>query len=54
MFPDLNASDVTAHVKNEDAMDEDSKETLSEDLRRQISDAVDSRLLQNLVMPLFI
>ncbi|XP_020244930.1 E3 ubiquitin-protein ligase UPL6 isoform X1 [Asparagus officinalis] len=41
------------HTKSEDAMDEDYKETLDVDLRRQISDAVDPRLLQNLVNTLF-
>lgn len=39
--------------KSEDAMDEDSKETLNKDLERQICDAIDSRLLQNLVNALF-
>ena len=49
MLSDLIASDITDYGKNEDAMDEDSKEILNKDLEKQISNAIDSRLLQNLV-----
>lgn len=41
------------HVENDDAMDEDNKVFMNKDLERQISCAVDSRLLQNLVNVLF-
>lgn len=47
------ASPAEHYGKSEDVMDEDSKESLDKDLERQISDAIDSRLLQNLVNALF-
>ncbi|KAJ6848503.1 E3 ubiquitin-protein ligase UPL6 isoform X1 [Iris pallida] len=40
-------------VKNDDEMGEDFKESMDEDLERQITSAIDSRLLQNLVNVLF-
>ncbi|KAJ6844211.1 E3 ubiquitin-protein ligase UPL6 isoform X1 [Iris pallida] len=41
------------HVENDDFMDEDFRASLDKDLERQITSAIDSRLLQNLVNVLF-
>lgn len=52
-LPSLKISPREKAIEDDDTMEEESKESLDPDIERQISNAIDSRLLQYLVTALF-